>query len=110
MSAGINLNENSCMKIELRQYLRAIFETFVFAWRLMVFYTRWVVCIGAALLVWGGALWFGSLAWDQKQGGVLAFMGFIGWLAVCRFVLPGFWILSIEVVRRFFRYIEYRFL
>jgi hypothetical protein len=98
------------MKTGFRYYFRTILEALVFGWRQMVFYTRLVVCIGATLLVWGGALWFGSLAWEQKQGAVLALMGFMGWLAVCRFVLPGFWILSIEVVKRLFQYIEYRFL
>jgi len=98
------------MKSGFRNYLRTILETLAFALRQMVLYIRWGMCIGATLLVWGGALWFGSLAWDQKQGAVLALMGFVGWLAVCRFVLPGFWILSIEAVRRLFQYIEYRFL
>lgn len=98
------------MRIESRRYLRSALSAVGHAYRQVVFYTRWGVCIGATLLVWGGALWFGSLAWNQKQGAVLALMGFMGWLAVCRFVLPGFWILSIEVVRRFIQYIEYRFL
>lgn len=79
-------------------------------YRQTVFCAKWVVCIAATLLVWGGAIWFGSLAWDQKQGAILALMGFGGWLAACRFVLPGFWYLSIEVIRYFFRYINYRFL
>jgi hypothetical protein len=68
------------------------------------------LCLAITCLVWGGALWFGSLAWDQKQGAVLALMGFGAWLAVCRFVFPVFWFISIEVIRRFFRYINYRFL
>ncbi len=98
------------MRVEFKNSVRAILNRVATTYRQVVFCTRWVICIGATFLVWGGALWFGSLAWDQKQGAVLAVMGFVGWLAVCRFVLPGFWILSIEVIKRFFQYIEYRFL
>jgi hypothetical protein len=98
------------MRVEFKKSVRAVLNVIASTYRQVVFCTRWVICIGATFLVWGGALWFGSLAWDQKQGAVLAVMGFVGWLAVCRFVLPGFWILSIEVIRRFFQYIEYRFL
>lgn len=76
----------------------------------VVFYAKWVVCIAVTFLVWGGAVWFGSLAWDQKQGAVLALMGFGAWLAVCRFVLPGFWYLSNEVIKQFVQYINHRFL
>lgn len=79
-------------------------------YRQAVFCAKWMVCIAATLLVWGGAIWFGSMAWDQKQGAVLALMGFCAWLVVCRFVLPGFWYLSIEVIKQFFRYVSYRFL
>ena len=71
----------------------------------VVFYAKWVVCITVTFWVWGGAVWFGSLAWDQKQGAVLALMGFGAWLAVCRFVLPGFWYLSNEVIKQFVQYI-----
>jgi len=76
----------------------------------VVFYAKLVVCIAVTFLVWGGAVWFGSLAWDQKQGAVLALMGFGAWLAVCRFVLPGFWYLSNEVIKQFVQYINHRFL
>lgn len=76
----------------------------------VVFYAKWVVCIAVTFWVWGGAVWFGSLAWDQKQGAVLALMGFGAWLAVCRFVLPGFWYLSNEVIKQFVKYINHRFL
>lgn len=79
-------------------------------YRQVIFWVRWMLCIAVTVLVWGGALWFGSLAWDQKQGAILALMGFGGWLAVCRFVLPGFWYLSIEVIKQIFRYVNYRFL
>ena len=75
-----------------------------------VFYAKWAVCIASTCLVWGGAIWFGSLAWDQKQGAVLALMGFVAWLVVCRFVLPGFWYFSKEVIKQFFQYINHRFL
>ena len=76
----------------------------------VVFCAKWAVCIASTCLVWGGAVWFGSLAWDQKQGAVLALMGFGAWLVVCRFVLPEFWYLSKEVIKKFFRYINHRFL
>lgn len=82
----------------------------VFRYRQAVFCAKWAVCIAATLLIWGGAVWFGSLAWDQKQGAILALMGFGAWLAACRFVLTGFWYLSLEVIKYFFRYIHYRFL
>lgn len=82
----------------------------VFRCRQAVLFGKWAVCIAATMLVWGGAIWFGSLAWDQKQGAILALMGFGAWLAACRFVLPGFWYLSLEVIRYFFRYINYRFM
>lgn len=98
------------MRVGFKNSVRAILNRVANTYRQVVFCTRWVIFIGATCLVWGGALWFGSLAWDQKQGAVLALMGFVGRLAVCRFVLPGFWIFSIEVIKRFFQYIEYRFL
>ncbi|MDD3936037.1 hypothetical protein [Rhodoferax sp.] len=79
-------------------------------YREAVFCAKWAVCIASTCLVWGGAIWFGSLAWDQKQGAVLALMGFVAWLVVCRFVLPGFWYLSKEVIKQFFQYINHRFL
>lgn len=82
----------------------------VFKYRQGVFYAKWAICIAITSLVWGGAIWFGSLAWDQKQGAVLALMGFGAWLAVCRFVLPGFWYLSNEVIKQFVQYINHRFL
>ena len=74
------------MRVEFKNSVRAILNRVATTYRQVVFCTRWVICIGATFLVWGGALWFGSLAWDQKQGAVLAVMGFVGWLAVCRFV------------------------
>ncbi len=98
------------MRFGFKNSVRAVLNWIASAYRQVVFCARWVICIGATVLVWGGALWFGSLAWDQKQGAVLALMGFVGWLAVCRFVLPGFWVFAIEVIKRFFQYIEYRFL
>lgn len=76
----------------------------------VVFHAKWALCIAVTCLVWGGALWFGSLAWDQKQGAILALMGFGAWLTVCRFVFPVLWFISIEVIKRLFRYINYRFL
>jgi len=79
-------------------------------YRQVIFCAKWVICIAVTLLVWGGALWFGSLAWDQKQGAILALMGFGAWLVVCRFVLPGFWYLSIEIIKQILRYVNYRFL
>lgn len=75
----------------------------------VVFYVKWSTAVVITCLVWGSALWFGSLAWDQKQGTVLALMGFGAWLAVCRFVFPVFWFVSVEVIRRFFEYISSRF-
>lgn len=82
----------------------------VFRYRQAVFCAKWVVCIAATMLVWGGGIWFGSLAWDQKQGAILALMGFGAWLAACRFVLPGFWYLSVGVIKQLFRYVHYRYL
>jgi hypothetical protein len=76
----------------------------------VAFYTKWLLGLAVTCLVWGGALWFGSLAWDQKQGAILALMGFGAWLTVCRFVFSAFWFISIEVIKRFFGYINYRFL
>ena len=74
----------------------------------VIFCAKWVMCVAVTLLFWGGAIWFGSLAWDQKQGAILGLMGFGAWLAVCRLVLPGFWYLSINVFKQLFRYINYR--
>lgn len=76
----------------------------------LIYWARWVLCILITLLVWGGAVWFGSLAWDQKQGAVLGLMGFAAWLAVFRFVAPGFWVLSKEVIKQLFRWINDRYL
>lgn len=76
----------------------------------VMFWARWGTCILITLLVWGGAVWFGSLAWDQKQGAVLALMGFGAWLTVVRFTLPGFWVLSKEVIKHLFRWIHDRYL
>ena len=76
MNNDIKTSARYCMNLAVRKYRDA------------VFYTKWVVCIAITCLVWGGAIWFGSLAWDQKQGAVLALMGFGAWLAVCRLVLP----------------------
>jgi len=42
----------------------------------VIFCAKWVMCVAVTLLVWGGAIWFGSLAWDQKQGAILGLMGF----------------------------------
>lgn len=98
MNKNLKITVRRCMNMAVCKYRQA------------VFCAKWVVCIAATLLVWGGAIWFGSMAWDQKQGEVLALMGFCAWLAVCRFVLPGFWYLSIDVAKQLFRYINYRFL
>jgi hypothetical protein len=98
MNNDIKTSTRFCMNMALRKY------------REVVFYTKWAVCIAITCLVWGGAIWFGSLAWDQKQGAILALMGFVAWLAVCRFVLPGFWYLSKEVIKQLVQYINHRFL
>ena len=98
------------MAIDIKTAARYLINTTACKYRQVVFYAKWAVCIAVTSLVWGGAIWFGSLAWDQKQGAVLALMGFGAWLAVCRFVLPGFWYLSNEVIKQFVRYINHRFL
>ena len=90
---------NNDLKIVARHYMHMT----ACKYRQVVFYAKWVVCVAVTFLVWGGAVWFGSLA-------VLALMGFGAWLAVCRFVLPGFWYLSNEVIKQFVQYINHRFL
>lgn len=97
---------NNEFKIAARHCLHML----VCKYHQVLFFVKWAACLAITFLVWGGAIWFGSLAWDQKQGAVLAVMGFGAWLVVCRFVLPGFWYLSKEVIKQFFRYINYRFL
>lgn len=98
------------MNANFKTTIRRCINSTVCKYHQFIFYARWLICLAITLFVWGGALWFGSLAWDQKQGAVLALMGFGAWLAVCRFVLPGFWYLSIEVIKQIFRYVSYRFL
>lgn len=98
------------MTNDRRTTARRWINSAVYRYGQVVFYAKWALCITVTCLVWGGALWFGSLAWDQKQGAILALMGFGAWLTVCRYVFPVFWFISIEVIRRFFRYINYRFL
>ena len=95
---------------DIKTAARCFINSTACKYRQAVFYAKWVVFIAITFLVWGGAVWFGSLAWDQKQGAVLALMGFGAWLAVCRFVLPGFWYLSKEVIKQFAQYINHRFL
>ena len=95
---------------DIKTAARCFINSTACKYRQAVFYAKWVVCIAITFLVWGGAVWFGSIAWDQKQGAVLALMGFGAWLAVCRFVLPGFWYLSKEVIKQFAQYINHRFL
>lgn len=97
---------NNDFKTVARHYMHMIARKY----RQVVFYAKWAVCIAVTFLVWGGAVWFGSLAWDQKQGAVLALMGFGAWLMVCRFVFPVFWYLSNEVIKKFVQYINHRFL
>ena len=97
---------NNDFKIAARHYLHMA----ACKYRQLVFCVRWAACLAITFLVWGGAVWFGSIEWDQKQGAVLSVMGFGAWLAVCRFVLPGFWYLSKEVIKQFFEYIGHRFL
>jgi hypothetical protein len=97
------------MTNDQKNTIRHWINTVAYTFGQVVFYVKWSVAVAITCLVWGGALWFGSLAWDQKQGAVLAMMGFGAWLAVCRFVFPVFWFVSIEVIRRFFGYISSRF-
>lgn len=98
------------MDNNFKNAIRHTLTAAVFRYRQAVLCGKWAVCIAATMLVWGGAIWFGSLAWDQKQGAILALMGFGAWHAACRFVLPGFWYLSLDVIRYLFRYIHYRFM
>ena len=102
--------KTNCMNNDFKIAVRHCLHMLACKYHQAVFYLKWAACLAITSLVWGGAIWFGSLAWDQKQGAVLAVMGFGAWLAVFRFVLPGFWYLSKEVIKQFFRYINYRFL
>lgn len=97
---------NNSFRIAVRRFICAVENKY----RQFTFFVKWALCVAATVFVWGGAVWFGSLAWDQKQGAVLALMGFCAWLVVCRFIFAVLWYLSLEVISRFFRYINYRYL
>lgn len=79
-------------------------------YRQAVCYARLAICIAITLLIWGGAVWFGSLAWDRKNGSILALMGFLGWLFASRYFLAGSWFLSIEVIKKFWQVVSRRYL
>lgn len=62
------------------------------------YYIKVLFWVAITVLVWGGALWFGSLGFDQKQGLVLAIMGFSAWLLIFKLGMPAFWVISLEML------------
>jgi len=87
---------NNAATINLGKFVERLKSTY----RWGVYVAQWALCIASVLFVWGGAIWFGSLGFEQKQGAVLFFMGVGGWLAMSRYVVPALWFLSIETLKR----------
>ncbi len=62
--------------------------------------------VAITLLVWGGAVWFGSLGLAHKQGSVFFAMGFGVWLLIFRLMVPDAWYMSKEMMAGWLRWLK----
>ena len=85
-------------------------DTTVYYCQVSKFLLQWAFLIAVTLLVFGGAVWFGSLAWHQKHGGVFFVMGFCAWLAMWRFFVPPAWFTAKSVLGQFISFFRAKYL
>jgi hypothetical protein len=70
------------------------------------YYFQKALCAAITVLIWGGAVWFGSLGWPQKQGSVFFVMGFGVWLLIFKLIAPGLWWMSKEMMLDLVRWLK----
>ena len=70
------------------------------------YYFQKALCVAITVLIWGGAVWFGSLGWPQKQVSVFFVMGFGVWLLIFKLIAPGLWWMSKEMMLDLVRWLK----